>query len=85
VAAVSVGIVKDEPVCDLDYHEDSRCQVDANFVWAEGLGLVEVQGTAEKKPFTSDQLMRMTELSEIAVNRLFRLQTAAVERGLREE
>jgi ribonuclease PH len=51
IAAVSVGIVGDEPVLDLDYAEDSTAEVDMNVVMASGGKLVEVQGTAEGRPF----------------------------------
>jgi len=63
VAAISVGIVDDQVILDLEYEEDSRAQVDMNFVMT-GSGLfIEVQGTAEHLPFNKDQLDNMTELA----------------------
>lgn len=60
VAAVSLGIKDNQILVDLDYNEDSSCDVDMNFV-ATGTGqLIEVQGTAEKKPFSVENLSQMT-------------------------
>ena len=56
VAAVSVGIFEGVPVLDLDYAEDSNCDTDMNVVMTGNGGMVEVQGTAEGKPFTRDEL-----------------------------
>jgi ribonuclease PH len=59
VAAISVGMKDGEILVDLDYNEDSSCDVDMNFV-ATGLGqLIEVQGTAEKQSFTQESLFQM--------------------------
>src|SRR3954463_3318350 len=55
VAAVSCGIVKGQPVLDLDYAEDSSAETDANFVLTGAGGFVEVQATAEGAPFTDDE------------------------------
>jgi ribonuclease PH len=52
VAAVSVGLWRGEPVLDLDYAEDSGCDTDMNVVMTGSGGIVEVQGTAEGRPFT---------------------------------
>lgn len=62
VAAVSVGIVKGEPVLDLDYIEDSTAEVDMNLVMTGSGRFVEVQGTAEGDPFTADQLTALIDL-----------------------
>ncbi|MBN1382739.1 MAG: ribonuclease PH [Deltaproteobacteria bacterium] len=63
VAAVSVGIVKGDLLLDLDYEEDSRAEVDMNFVMT-GRGLfIEVQGTAEKTPFDRSGLNQMMDLA----------------------
>ena len=56
VAAVSCGIVKGEPVLDLDYDEDSTAETDANFVLTGSGGLVEIQGTAEGAPFSEERV-----------------------------
>ncbi|MGE0407394.1 MAG: ribonuclease PH, partial [Candidatus Korobacteraceae bacterium] len=63
VAATSVGIVDGEVLLDLNYEEDSHAEVDMNFVMTGGKKMVEIQATAEQKPFDEDQLRRMTELA----------------------
>src|SRR3972149_1831086 len=60
VAAVSVGMIGKRILLDLPYEEDSRADVDMNFVITGRGGLVEVQGTAERTPFTDNDLQRMT-------------------------
>jgi len=62
VSAISVGIVDGKPMLDLDYREDSSAQVDMNIVMAEGGTFIEVQGTAERFPFTPEQLQEMLDL-----------------------
>ncbi|OFZ20279.1 MAG: ribonuclease PH [Bdellovibrionales bacterium GWB1_55_8] len=79
VAAVSVGIAAGEPVVDLDYSEDSTCDVDMNFV-ITGKGLfVEVQGTAERGAFSKTDLDRMTAAAQVAVEKLKKIQLRAME------
>src|SRR6478752_3540643 len=63
VAAISCGIVKGQPVLDLDYDEDSTAETDANFVLTGAGGLVEIQGTAEGAPFTEENLIQMLRLA----------------------
>jgi ribonuclease PH len=63
VAAVSVGIVDDEPLLDLDYSEDSRAEVDMNVVMTADGRLVEVQATAERTPFSRARLDDLLELA----------------------
>jgi ribonuclease PH len=78
VAAVSVGIVEGEVCLDLDYDEDSTAEVDMNVV-ATGEGeLVEVQGTAEGKPFPRADLERMLDAALDGILRLKQLQEAAL-------
>ncbi len=74
VAAVSVGIIDGGILLDLDYSEDSRAEVDLNVVSLEDGGLVEVQGTAERAPFSTDQLVAMVHLANRGIERLFSLQ-----------
>src|SRR5205823_1652174 len=62
VAAISCGIAGGEPVLDLDYEEDSAAEADANFVLTDAGGIVEVQGTAERAPFSEAQLLRLLAL-----------------------
>ncbi|HXF04255.1 MAG TPA: ribonuclease PH [Blastocatellia bacterium] len=63
LAAVSVGIVDGTPMLDLCYAEDSRAEVDMNVVATDDGRFVEIQGTAEKQPFTTEQLMTLLELA----------------------
>src|ERR1700730_5946622 len=63
VAAVSCGISGGEPVLDLDYAEDSGADADANFVLTDAGGIVEIQGTAEKSPFSESQFLAMLALA----------------------
>jgi ribonuclease PH len=74
VAAVSCGIVKGEPVLDLDYDEDSTAETDANFVLTGKGGLVEIQGTAEGAPFTEEQLAALLRLARKGIGELVELQ-----------
>lgn len=79
VAAISCGIMKDgHAVVDLDYNEDSKAVVDANFVALDNGLLVEVQGTGENGAFTDDQLMQMLSLARSAIKDILALQKAAV-------
>jgi len=64
VSAVSVGLVNGVPMVDLDYHEDSAAEVDLNVVAAADGRLIEVQGAAEKKPFTPEQFQEMLALAQ---------------------
>jgi ribonuclease PH len=73
VAAVSVGIVDGEIVCDLDYARDSRAEVDMNIVKRDG-NLVEVQGTAEKGTFTRDQLDQLLNAADTAIETILAAQ-----------
>src|SRR5271165_315414 len=64
VAAVSCGLVDGRAVLDLDYAEDSSADADANFVLTDGGGIVEIQGTAEKAPFSETQFNAMLTLAK---------------------
>jgi ribonuclease PH len=79
VAAVSVGIVGDEPLLDLDYSEDSSAEVDMNVVMTGEGALVEVQATAERTPFTRARLDELLELAAVGVSEIARFQSEAVE------
>src|ERR1019366_9657865 len=63
VAAVSCGLVDGRAVLDLDYAEDSAADADANFVLTDAGGIVEIQGTAEKAPFTEAQFLELLSLA----------------------
>ncbi|WP_448204570.1 ribonuclease PH [Azospirillum sp. sgz302134] len=78
VAAVSCGIYKGSSVLDLDYAEDSTAQADANFVLTGNGGIVEIQGTAEERPFTEPQFMELLALARKGINELVALQKAAI-------
>ncbi len=78
VAAVSCGLYKGTAVLDLDYAEDSAAETDANFVLTGAGGIVEVQGTAEREPFTEGQLLELLRLARAGTERLVALQKAAV-------
>jgi ribonuclease PH len=74
IAAVSVGIVDAVPLLDLDYSEDSRAEVDFNVVGTDKSAYVEVQGTAEGKPFDRAGMDRLMELADGGLLQLFRYQ-----------
>jgi ribonuclease PH len=78
VAAVSCGICAGTVVLDLDYVEDSQADTDANFVLTGSGGIVEIQTTAEKTPFTEAQLLALLALARKGVGKLIELQKLAV-------
>jgi ribonuclease PH len=78
VAAVSCGLVSGEPLLDLDYAEDSTADADANFVLTDAGGLVELQGTAERAPFTEAQFLELLALARKGTGELFVAQREAV-------
>jgi ribonuclease PH len=80
VAAVSCGIHDGTAVLDLDYVEDSAAGTDANFVLAEGDGLIEVQATAEGAVFSEEDLLRLLRLARIGCGEIFAAQNRAVGR-----
>jgi len=79
VAAISVGIVKGEALLDLDYIEDSNADVDMNYVITGSGDFVEVQGTAEERPFTLAQMDAMRQLALEGCRELTHLQKLALE------
>ncbi|HEX6592409.1 MAG TPA: ribonuclease PH [Moraxellaceae bacterium] len=78
VAAVSVGMYEGLPVLDLDYPEDSGCETDMNVVMTQAGGFVEVQGTAEGKPFSRAEADAMLALAEKGIGDLIVLQKKAL-------
>jgi len=78
VAAISCGICGGTAVLDLDYAEDSEADTDANFVMTGAGLIVEVQGTAEKVPFSEEQLLGLLGLARKGINKLIDLQKMAV-------
>lgn len=79
VAAVSVGIVDGEMLLDLEYESDADAEVDMNVVMSGRGLLVEVQGTAEKAPFSRQDLDGMLDLAQVGIDELFDLQKQAIE------
>ena len=75
VAAVSVGIVDGQVLLDLDYQEDSQAETDCNVVLTASGGLVETQATAERTPYTRDQLSEMLDVASAGIQRLIVVQT----------
>jgi ribonuclease PH len=78
IAAVSVGIVDGIPLLDLDYPEDSRADVDFNVVGTDAGTYVEVQGTAEGRPFDRAAMTGLLDLAQLGLAQLFEAQAAAV-------
>jgi ribonuclease PH len=78
VAAVSVGMVDRAALLDLTYEEDSRAEVDMNFVMTGKGMLIEVQGTAEKAPFTKEQFDTMYQYAVKGINEITRVQRATL-------
>jgi len=78
VAAVSIGIIDGKVLLDLSYEEDSRADVDMNFVMTGAGKFVEVQGTAESSPFTKKGLERMAEIAQQGIRELIRAQKNAL-------
>ena len=78
VAAISCGLYKGEAVLDLDYDEDSGADADANFVLTAGQGIVEIQGTAEEKPFSPEQFNALVMLARKGVDELVVAQAGAL-------
>jgi len=78
VAAVSVGIYRSMPVLDLDYLEDSDCETDMNVVLNDGLGFIEIQGTAEGHAFRQDELDAMLALARKGAAQLHAAQREAL-------
>ncbi|MEZ6061662.1 MAG: ribonuclease PH [Planctomycetaceae bacterium] len=77
VAAVSVGVLDERPVLDLDYAEDSRAEVDMNVIMTGSGRFIEIQGTAEGEPFDEDLLHRQLSLARDGIRQLTQLQKDA--------
>jgi ribonuclease PH len=78
VAAISCGLYQGNAVLDLDYAEDSNAQADANFVLTGNGGVVEIQGTAEEKPFSQEEFQLLMDLARDGVRTLVGLQQQAI-------
>ncbi len=84
VAAISVGIVDNEPLLDLAYEDDSRAEVDMNIVKTGGGRFIEVQGTAEGLPFGREALLTLLDLADHGIRQLVAKQRAIVGHLIRE-
>ena len=78
VAAISGGIYNGNVILDLDYAEDSNAETDANFVFSSSGGIVEIQATAEKTPFSSAAFASLMHMAEQACLDLFKAQAQAI-------
>ena len=74
VGALSVGIVDGELVADLDYENDSKAEVDLNLVLNQDFDILEIQGTAEGKPFSKSHLDNLFELAKENIEEIFKIQ-----------
>ncbi|MCX8580168.1 ribonuclease PH [Gilliamella sp. B3482] len=78
VAAVSVGIVNGEALCDLEYIEDSNAETDMNVVMTDDGRIIEVQGTAEGEPFSHEELLALLELAKNGIKTITEAQKQAL-------
>ncbi len=78
LAAVSCGVHNGTAVLDLDYAEDSEADTDGNFVMTGNGNIVEIQMTAEKDPFSEEQLLALLALARKGIGKLVELQKIAV-------
>ena len=78
VASVSTGIFGGEAVLDLDYAEDSNAGTDMNFVMDDAGGFIEIQGTAESRTFSLDEMLAMTKLAQAGIRELIAQQKKAL-------
>lgn len=78
VASVSVGIYQGVPVLDLDYDEDSNAETDMNFVMDDNGDFIEIQGTAEGKTFSMEEMLAMTELARNGIAGIIKKQKQAL-------
>ncbi|MBE0410300.1 MAG: ribonuclease PH, partial [Anaerolineales bacterium] len=79
VAAVSVGILDDQPLLDLCYQEDAAAEVDANIVMTSKGDFIEVQASAEKKPFSYQSMEELLNLAKEGIKQLFEIQNSIIE------
>ena len=78
VAAVSVGIVEGQAICDLEYIEDSKADTDMNVIMTDDGRIIEVQGTAEGEPFSHEELLKLLELAKNCIATIIDAQRQAV-------
>ena len=78
VAAISCGICENQELIDLDYEEDSCAETDGNFVMTLANGIVEIQTTAEEKPYNKNQFLKLLNLAELGTKSIFKIQRIAL-------
>ena len=78
VAAISCGVYENQVLVDLDYEEDSNAETDGNFVMTSNNGIVEIQTTAEEKPFNKEQFQKLLNLAETSTKNIFEIQKEAL-------
>ena len=78
VGAISCGIYNNFEIIDLDYEEDSNAETDGNFIMTANNGIVEIQTTAEEKPFNKEQFLKLLELAESGTKNIFKIQRQAL-------
>lgn len=78
IAAISCGILAGQPILDLEFSEDSKAEVDANFVINHQKGLIEIQCSSEQTPFDRNSLNQMLDLADQGIAKLFQIQLAAI-------
>ena len=78
VAAVSLGILDNEVILDLDYQEDSSAETDLNLVMTDELKLIEIQGSGEESPFSKEQLSEMIEIGSQAIEQIIEIQKSSI-------
>ncbi len=79
VCGISCGIFEGQVVADLDYLEDSKCEVDSNFIINKDFNLIEIQGTAEQGSMSFEQIAQMFELAKKAAKEIFEIQKNAIQ------
>lgn len=78
IAAISVGIVDGQALCDLEYIEDSNAETDMNVIMTEDRRMIEVQGTAEGEPFSHDELLTLLALAKNGIDTIITAQKSAL-------
>ena len=78
IGAISCGIWNEVEILDLDYEEDSSAETDGNFVLTASKGIVEIQVTAEQKPYNKSQFLKLLELADIGTQQIFNIQRKAL-------
>lgn len=78
IGAVSIGIINNKVLLDLNYHEDSIADVDMNFVMNDKNHIIEIQGSAERRTFSKKMLINMHDIAEKGISKILEIQTKAL-------